>query len=605
MEDVRKHPWIFLRKEKDGTRRYYLRARVPADLVETLRKKEIKISLGTVDPREARRKIDVEAMKVREIFEKARRRRDTRTLSDLTKAEIERLALVWFHDTEPASIRQDDLYTLPDDARVQLEQDLSHNLRVLTSGDETSGYLNEVHAVADRILMNAGFRERRVTSDPKYGRSIRTEADVDKTSPQYQELCSFVHRALLERNKLTESRLRGERHGMVYDPLFAGIGSVSPGPQVTTASISLSKLVDDYLHEPDQMEITDKTREGRRVMFGVLMDVLGRDIQITEITRTDMRKVRDILLKLPPNVSKRFPGLSAEEAAEQAERRGLAPLSATSAKSYLSNFSALFRYAEREHGLSANPAEGLRVTGKRTRTRKPVQPYTTEELSKIFDAPLYRGCQDDERGYAKRGPNVPRRGRFWVPLIALFSGMRESEICDLKVTDIVERNGIDVIVVREGKTDAANRIIPVHPELKKIGFLRYVQAIRDAGHALLFPDLPVGRGRSRGQLFSKWFSRFAARAKVKTDKSKNFHSFRHTFRDALGEADVSRDAVRQLGAWAGVDTADKNYGAGLRASTLAREIEKVGYPGLDLSHLYLEGSKPPPKTNDDGDGAVP
>ena len=78
-------------------------------------------------------------MKVREIFEKARRRRDTRTLSDLTKAEIERLALVWFHDTEQASIRQDDLYTLPDDARVQLEQDLSHNLRVLTSGDETSG----------------------------------------------------------------------------------------------------------------------------------------------------------------------------------------------------------------------------------------------------------------------------------------------------------------------------------------------------------------------------------------------------------------------------------------------------------------------------------
>ena len=66
--------------------------------------------------------------------------RDTRTLSDLTKAEIERLALVWFHDTEQASIIQDDLYTLPDDARVQLEQDLSHNLRVLTSGDETSGY---------------------------------------------------------------------------------------------------------------------------------------------------------------------------------------------------------------------------------------------------------------------------------------------------------------------------------------------------------------------------------------------------------------------------------------------------------------------------------
>lgn len=66
---------------------------------------------------------------------------------------------------------------------------------------------------------------------------------------------------------------------------------------------------------------------------------------------------------------------------------------------------------------------------------------------------------------------------------------------------------------------------------------------------------------------------------------KVFHSFRHSYRDVLREADVSVEAVRALGGWSTGRTED-DYGSGLRASTLASAIEAVRYDGLDLEHLY-------------------
>lgn len=45
------------------------------------------------------------------------------------------------------------------------------------------------------------------------------------------------------------------------------------------------------------------------------------------------------------------------------------------------------------------------------------------------------------------------------------------------------------------------------------------------------------------------------------------------------------DAVRALGGWSRTQSVEERYGQGLRASTPAHWIEKVRYPGLDLSNL--------------------
>jgi integrase len=64
----------------------------------------------------------------------------------------------------------------------------------------------------------------------------------------------------------------------------------------------------------------------------------------------------------------------------------------------------------------------------------------------------------------------------------------------------------------------------------------------------------------------------------------SFHSFPHNFRDALREADGSRDVVLALGGWSAGGTKEI-YGGGLRPSTLARAMAQIHYPGLDLSYL--------------------
>ena len=77
------------------------------------------------------------------------------------------------------------------------------------------------------------------------------------------------------------------------------------------------------------------------------------------------------------------------------------------------------------------------------------QKNTLCSVNAIFHAPLYTGCKDDGRNYNKVGTNHPRRIRFWLPLIALFTGARINEICQLHTDDVQEKNGILFISINE------------------------------------------------------------------------------------------------------------------------------------------------------------
>lgn len=159
----------------------------------------------------------------------------------------------------------------------------------------------------------------------------------------------------------------------------------------------------------------------------------------------------------------------------------------------------------------------------------------------------------------------------------------------MRCDDVTERDGVKLIRVRPDdhgrkklKTKAARRAVPVHPTLARIGFRDFVERQCATGE-VLFPDLEPDRRGYSGDGFQKWFGRHLIQIGAKAPKT-SFHSFRHCFRDALRESDVKRDAVLALGGWAG--GIEETYGGGLKATTLAREIAKVEYPGLDLDHLH-------------------
>jgi integrase len=251
--------------------------------------------------------------------------------------------------------------------------------------------------------------------------------------------------------------------------------------------------------------------------------------------------------------------------------------------------------------VTRNPASKLTINEPADAASKRL-PFSIGQLTTIFSAPLFTGCEDDEAGYAKPGNKVIRRGRFWVPLISLWTGMRLGECCQLHVDDIIDEDGIPCILINDDnepggdeadrkrvKTQAGKRFVPVHPELVKIGFLTFVATQRRAKEKRLFPEItPDTHGYLSGT-FSKWFNdprRFLGKLKM-AGTGVAFHSFRHTYRDALREASIPLERVRALGGWKrDSDGEEAGYGRGLRAKTLYEDINKVSYPGLDLSHLY-------------------
>jgi integrase len=108
---------------------------------------------------------------------------------------------------------------------------------------------------------------------------------------------------------------------------------------------------------------------------------------------------------------------------------------------------------------------------------------------------------------------------------------------------------------------------------------------RDTAHPRLFPELPQGATGYYSDPSSKWFACFVDKTLGEHCKA-TFHSFRHHFRDALMEADVSLPFVAALGGWKSpLRSAESKYGRGPSLRRLRDEIAKVKYSSLDLSHL--------------------
>jgi integrase len=145
---------------------------------------------------------------------------------------------------------------------------------------------------------------------------------------------------------------------------------------------------------------------------------------------------------------------------------------------------------------------------------------------------------------------------------------------------------------RRLKTKASERFVPVHPQLIKLGFLKYTAAQGKAGgeKAWLFPN--VAPGTAGAAAFSKWFGRYIGAHGV-TDTAKVFHSFRHSFTDALRVAAVGDDVIRALLGWSGSDVPSR-YGAKDKAvrfrHRLAEAVASVTYDGLELSRLTNHGT---------------
>jgi len=386
----------------------------------------------------------------------------------------------------------------------------------------------------------------------------------------------------------------------LVDDLANPLASVTQPPPAAAAEnpLTFGEAYRSYIDDPTRAW-TANTREAYLTSRNLAVAVIGESVPIASISRAQCRDLLDVLRFLPANASKLFPKLSPREAADRARLRGgVKIISAANANSLMSNLSSFLNWAVNEELLARNPARGLRLPDPVNKRDKRL-PFSREQLHAIFNAPLYRGCVDGERGYNKVGKQRTRNGRYWIPLIALLTGARLGEICGLDVTDIRSVDGISCIVISERsligsadkhlKTDASDRVIPLHPILLDCGLWDFAKAKQKAGATKLFDDIETGSTGSRPVAFSKWFTQFLRACGARKSRT-SFHPFRHNFRDELRAARVDHDIAMLLGGWttgAARTAVSENYGSGYRVEALNEAVLRLSFEQVDVRHLAL------------------
>jgi integrase len=160
-----------------------------------------------------------------------------------------------------------------------------------------------------------------------------------------------------------------------------------------------------------------------------------------------------------------------------------------------------------------------------TEERSTRQLWEPEELKALFGSPIYL---KGERPVGGKG-----EAAYWLPLLALFSGARLNELAPLCADDVKldAASGVHFITVIEDadagrgvKTESSLRAVPIHSELVRIGFLEFVNNVRqhEGPSARLFPKLTPGPKGGFGEAFSKWFGRY--KRDLGIDKTPIFHN---------------------------------------------------------------------------------
>jgi integrase len=359
------------------------------------------------------------------------------------------------------------------------------------------------------------------------------------------------------------------------DPLFNGaVAPPGANGRNNADGITLADLIERFTADKGPRVRVKKMLE-YGMLFRVLREMWGEHRAIREIRPEDCHQVRDLLSILPANALKRFPTMTLLQAAEHARANGLAPMNPATANAYLGRLSTMLKWAARQWLIERNPAEGLTVAEPEGDPRSARAPFSLDQLHNMFAAPLYSQLDGARR---------------WIPLVALFTGMRLNEICQLAVDDVAVEHGVHAIQVRAGagrrvKTQNAQRVIPIHGELIRCGFLQHVEKVRRGGCDRLFAELEVDRRGYYSDRYQKWFGRYLDKTGARAPKT-SFHSFRHSFTDALRRAGAIGEAMDGLCGWARGNMRER-YGSGPWIMMLADVMQRVEYSGLDLSHLHV------------------
>lgn len=175
------------------------------------------------------------------------------------------------------------------------------------------------------------------------------------------------------------------------------------------------------------------------------------------------------------------------------------------------------------------------------------------DIAPIFSCPLYVGSLGLGRGQRREpGAHVFHDSLYYLPILFTYLGPRRKEFAGLHVNDIAKDGDGYVIILRTNcfrrlKNVQSERLLPVPEELVRLGFIDYVQAIKQLGYEALFPDLFSDKtDNDPGDRFYDTFVPIMQGALGEKMWDRAIHALRHGMADTLKQAGVPTEVIDDI-----------------------------------------------------------
>ena len=500
---------------------FWLRKRVPKDLVSVVGRIEEKRSLATRDPFEAKRRLAEALLQV--------------------------------------EARWADLRSVPGTTAP------------LTNSGSTSLSEREAHEIArvfyDRYLEVYSGNPSEGFWKPEIGQTLWRKVDTDLlwNSPEWR--LSYDRQRFAEAWCAEEAQGISAHRGLQLDEAELAVLSRAIGAAVHSASLKLQRLLqgeyEALLPPTTKFEAPSDLLRGSNagVSFVRLFDGWRAEKLPSDKTSYAWKRVMD---QLSAHLGHTDGGrLTPEDligwknALVEAGLKGK-----TIRDGKLAPLRAILQWGLDNRLLKENVAERVSVSIK-SRVTERIRGYTDEEARIVLAAAL------NESTSLKR----------WVPWICAYTGARVAEVCQLRAEDLRRRDGVWFLALaaEAGSLKNANseRALPVHSALIDAGFPAFVAQVKSGP---LFADVKPDRFGSRGGNGTKVLSRWVREQGLSDLRISPNHSWRHRFKTLGRRHGLASDIVDAITGHGRKTVAD-SYGE-FELAALYREIEKI--PRLQL-----------------------
>lgn len=387
-----------------------------------------------------------------------------------------------------------------------------------------------------------------------------------------------------------------------FDPLFEdayqpivpierrGATSVS-----APSGLTLGGAVSEYLAAKKPTVGKSQFDEVDRAL-GWLCEALGKDTPFAAITKDGLRGFRDDLTRIDVTLRGRKRPFK--------DRLTNVPAKQIKSQTYLrywKSVQSLFRWCESEGLRDDDPAASLALAARKQDEVHSPEPFSEPELRKLFATPVFAGYQPPRKfhvpgSYRAKGPH------WWFCVLALHSGLRAGEVSQLLPDDFDFASDVPHLKVRaedasgakvkQTKTKASVRDVPLHPNLIALGLPDFVAKSRKRNpKARVFEFFKLGAGDRISDGATRFWGKYL-RTFGLHKPGRSTHVFRHTFAAALRNAGALDEDIGALLGHAG-STITAGYGGGQSLARKAKTLALLDY-GFDVVAILQDQLDDPP-----------